>query len=1037
MKQLKSPTFYKVWDSMSDQLRVFRLFLFIPILLFCSIASINGQSISGIIIDDSGEPLIGATVQAKGSTSGTVTDIDGSYTLQVPPGTSTIIYSYTGYMDQEVEINGRSKLDVTMLVNSEILDEVVVVGYGVVRKSDLTGSVASLSGDDIRAVVTGNPTSSLQGKLPGVQVENNGGQPGGDANVFVRGVSSLTNSYPLYVIDGTVVENMNYLNPKDIESMEVLKDASSAAIYGSRAANGVVLISTKRGSSDGTPKVTLDVRGGTETPSKYLDLLNGSEFVQYRRQLEENDGSGFQFPDEGVDTDWQDLSLNAGAIQDYGLSVSGGGENSKYFISGNYYDQDGILVSSGFERLNFRANSEFKVGKLTITESLSLAQTKLEENNWFGFDGATAPILPEMVSGNEGGFSAPDFDVHNFGGLNDYAQAVLEDNLTTTRNLLGNLNFSYEILDGLNAKLNLGADYRNGYSFFFTPTFFMSTSDAVFNVNDQNDLTEGRSETLLTLIEPTLSYANSADKHRYDVVVGLSQQKIDFKNLVVYSQGLPNNGIQVTGAATPANVQALGGANNVSAIRSAFGRVNYSFDNKYLLTATVRRDASSKFAPDFRVGVFPSASVGWNIHNESFWSSSLINRFKIRAGYGELGSQNIPDYAYQSVFNLNSSTSFNNGSAPGYAQTSLALEDLKWETSKTTNVGVDLGLFDDKLSLSAEYYIKNVEDVLVGVALPSSIGFSEPVIQNVGEIQNKGFELDLVYKNRGNEFNYDLGFNISTFNSLVTKLPNPIVGPSTSEDLTRVNRFVEGQAPGIYWGFIVDGVYADQAAIDSDPNIANDDTRKSQVQPGDFIRRDINEDGKVDADDLTVLGDPTPDFIYGLNFSGSYKALDFGVFFQGVQGNEIYNLNKFYNIFWADDNKLTDVLDAWTPSNTDTDIPRATTLDPAENRAPSSFFVEDGSYFRLRTLEVGYTLDVNAIPWMENVRIFATGQNLVTITGYSGYDPDISSTNGGRSNRDTGFTGNRVGVNPLLGRGLDARAYPNTRGFIFGLQATF
>jgi len=1036
MKQLKSQTFFKVRDSLPNFPSYAKLFLLVPILLLCCMTSMNGQSVSGVVTDETGEPLIGAAVQAKGSPTGTITDIDGSYTLSVPPGTTTLVYSYTGYAEQEVAINGRSKIDLAMLVDSEILDEVVVVGYGVVRKSDLTGSVASLDGADIRSVVTGNPTSSLQGKLPGVQVENNGGQPGGDANVFVRGVSSLTNSYPLYVVDGTVVENMNYLNPKDIESMEVLKDASSAAIYGSRAANGVVIITTKKGSSDGMPQLTLDVRGGSEAPSKMLDYLNGSEFVQYRRQLEANDGTGFEFPDDGTSTDWQDLSLNAGAIQDYGLSLSGGGDNSKYFISGNFYNQDGILVSSGFERLNFRANSEFKVGKLTVSESLSLAQTKLEENNWFGFDGATAPILPESVPGNDGGFSAPDFDVHNFGGINDYAQAVLEDNLTTTRNLLGNLNFSYEIVEGLSAKLNLGADYRNGYSFFFVPTFFMSNSDAVFNVNGQNDLTEGRSETLLTQIEPTLSYRNDTGQHRYDVVVGLTEQKIDFKNLVVYSQGLPNNGIQVTGAATPDNVQALGGVNNVSALRSVFGRINYSFDNRYLLTATVRRDASSKFGPDFRVGVFPSASIGWNVHNESFWSSNFINRFKIRAGYGELGSQNIPDYAYQSVFSLNSSTSFNNGSAPGYAQTSLALQDLQWETAKTTNIGVDLGFFQDKLTLSAEYYIKNVEDVLVGVALPSSVGFSEPVIQNVGEIQNDGFELDLVYKNRS-RLNFDLGVNFSTFNSLVTSLPNPIVGPSTSEDLTRVNRFVEGEAPGVYWGFIVDGVYADQAAIDSDPNIANDATRQSQVQPGDFIRRDINGDGKVDVDDQTVLGDPTPDFIYGLNFSGYLDNLDFGVFFQGVQGNEIYNLNKFYNIFWADDNKLSDVLNAWTPSNTNTDIPRSTTLDPAENRAPSSFFVEDGSYFRLRTLEVGYTLDMDAVDWMSNLRLFATGQNLITITGYSGYDPDISSTNGGRANRDSGFTGNRTAVNPLLGRGLDARAYPNTRGFIVGLQATF
>lgn len=519
--------------------------------------------------------------------------------------------------------------------------------------------------------------------------------------------------------------------------------------------------------------------------------------------------------------------------------------------------------------------------------------------------------------------------------------------------------------------------------------------------------------------------------------MGLTQQKIDFRSVGVYAQGLPNNDIQVIGAANPSNVQATTGANNISALRSAFGRVNYTHDNKYLFSATIRRDASSKFAPDFRVGYFPSASVGWKVSNEDFWSSSSINSFKIRAGYGELGAQNIPDYAYQSVFNLTSPTSVNNAIVQGYAQTSLALEDLQWETAKTFNIGVDMGILDDKITLSAEYYNKAVEDVLVGVALPSSVGFSQPVIQNVGEINNQGFELEGVYHQRG-AFKWDLGFNISTFNSEIVSLPNPIVGPSITEDLARANRFIEGEAPGVYWGFQIDGVYADQAAIDGDPNLSNDPDRKAILQPGDFIRRDINNDGKINGDDQAILGDPTPDFIYGLNWSGSYNNLDFGLFFQGVQGNEIYNVTKYYNIFWADDNKLTDVKDAWTPSNTNTDIPRTTTTDAAQNGAPSSFFVEDGSYFRLRTAEIGYTVDVKSVEWMSGLRFFVTAQNLVTITGYSGYNPDISSVNGGRSSAEQGlFFGQPSNVNPLLGRGLDVRAYPNTRSFLFGVQAQF
>jgi len=389
------------------------------------------------------------------------------------------------------------------------------------------------------------------------------------------------------------------------------------------------------------------------------------------------------------------------------------------------------------------------------------------------------------------------------------------------------------------------------------------------------------------------------------------------------------------------------------------------------------------------------------------------------------------------VFNLTSPTSVGNQVVNGYAQTSLALEDLKWETAKTFNIGFDMGLWDDKVTFSGEFYNKDVEDVLVGVALPSSVGFSQPVIQNVGEINNKGLEFEGVYHgSKSGNFKWDLGFNLSTFNSTIVSLPNPVVGPTITEDGVRGNRFIEGEAPGVYFGFETIGVYADQAAIDSDPNTANDDARRAVLQPGDLIRRDINGDGQINGDDQTILGDPTPDFIYGLNFTGSISNLDFGLFFQGTQGNEIYNVTRYYNIFWADDNKLSEIKNAWTPQNTNTDIPRTTTTDAAQNGAPSSFFVEDGSYFRLRTVELGYTVNTGGVNWLSDLRISLTAQNLFTLTGYSGYNPDISSANGGRA-ANSAFFGVPSTVNPLLGRGLDVRAYPNTRSFVLGVQLGF
>ncbi|MFK7920990.1 MAG: SusC/RagA family TonB-linked outer membrane protein [Bacteroidia bacterium] len=995
-------------------------------------------SVSGTVTGDEGQGLVGVSIRVKGTNTGALSGEGGNYKLNVPDGANTLTYSYFGYETMEVEVDGRTTIDVQLVASANSLDEVVVVGYGTQKKSDLTGSVVSIKGEDIRAIVAGNPTSALQGKMAGIQVENNGGEPGGAANVFVRGVSSLTNSFPLYVIDGTFADNMNFINPKDIDRIEVLKDASAAAIYGSRAANGVVIISTKRGKT-GPPTISVDLRAGMERSSRMLDFLDGPEFVAYRAQREINDGTGFVLDPTiaSYNTDWQDLSLNPGMVQDYGVSVSGGGENSRYFLSGNYYDQEGILVGSGFDRYNLRANSEFTLGKLKIQESLGITQSSISRNNWFGLDGSTAPILRENVAENDGGFEAPNFSTHGFGGLNKYGLASLEENMETNLNLFGNVNISYEIVKGLTAKLNFGTEYINRHNFSFRPTFFMSESDAVTNVNQQNDLTDIRSSSLLTVLEPTLSYGTDIGTgSRLDVVVGYTEQKIEFRSVGVYAQNLPNNNIQVIGAANPSDVQALLGQNIVSGLRSVFGRANFVLSNKYLFTATIRRDASSKFAPDFRVGYFPSASIGWKISSENFWNVDAINTFKIRAGYGSLGAQNIPDYAYQSVFNLTSPTSVNNQIVQGYAQTSFALQDLQWETAVTTNIGVDLGFWQDKLTVSAEYYTKSVRDVLVGVALPASVGFSQPVIQNVGEINNSGVEIEGLLRNQTGAFTWNIGFNFSTFNSQIVSLPNPVVGPSVSEDLVRVNRFIEGEAPGVYFGYVVDGVYASQEAINSDPNLANDPERKGAIQPGDFIRRDLNGDGKVNGDDQAILGDPTPDFIYGLNLSGGYAGFDFSIFFQGVQGNEIYNVAKYYNLFWADDNKLADIKRAWTPTNTDTDIPRTTTTDNANNGAPSSFFVEDGSYFRLRTMEIGYTLNMESVSWMRDLRIFLTGQNLFTLTKYSGYSPDISSVNGGRSAASP-FFGVPSNVNPLLGRGLDVRAYPNTTSLIFGVQANF
>jgi len=997
------------------------------------------QTISGTISDENNEPVIGANIIVDGTTIGTTTDIDGKFTLKVPEGKNAIRVAYIGMKEQLVNIDGRKTINLQMEADTELIDEVVVIGYGVQKRSDLTGSISSIKSRDIESLVAGSASAVLQGKMAGVQIENFGGKPGGETNVFIRGVSSFTNSYPLYVIDGTFADNMNFLNTGDIESIEVLKDAASAAIYGSRAANGVVIISTKRGEASNKTNLSIGLKTGFETPSKLLDLMNASEFVAFRNQLAENDGTDFTInaSDFGV-TNWQELSLTNGAINNVGLSVSGGTDNATYYISGGYFNQDGILVGSGFNAINGRVNSRFNLGRLTINQSLSLQESNLQENRWFGYDGSTAPILAETNPDNLGGFEAAEADVHGFGGSNKYAQAAIEDNNSNAFNLFGNVNFQFDITDDFNVKLNFGADKTDRITRVFVPTYFMSSTDAVFNTNAKNSLTSLNDDNLITLIEPTLNYNTNFGNNSLNAVVGYTRQKTISANNGSWVRNTPANSIAVVGAAPSNEVSGLSGFENISGLESLFGRINYSHDNKYLLQATIRRDASSKFPEFNRIGIFPSISAGWNLHNESFFpADGLISRLKLRAGYGTLGSENVGPYPFTSLIDLNSATSFNGEQRTGFAQTTFVDDSLKWEVARTTNIGADLGLLENQVLISAEYYIKDSDDVLAEVNVPSTSGTSNPIIRNAASIRNSGFELEALYRNSSaSNFKWQLGANIGTYNSEITALPNPLVGPAVTEDLTAVNRFDVGQTPGVFWGFETAGVYADQAAIDSDPNIANDDVRKGLVQPGDLIRVDQNNDGVINGDDNVILGDPTPDFTYGLSFGGNVSGLDFGVFLNGVQGNEIYNMPKFFNTVWADGNKLKLMNNAWTPENTNTDVPRATAQDDGGNRAPSDFFVEDGSYLRLRTLEVGYTLGKGSVAdWLGDLRIYLTGQNLLTLTNYSGYDPDVSSGQGDRSS--FGFGSPVADINPLLSRGIDVRAYPNTRTLMVGIQANF
>lgn len=980
-------------------------------LVFSGSLMAQKTTISGSV-NDATIALPGVNVIEKGTTNGVTTDFDGNYSIDVSEG-AILVFSYVGFEAQEVVVGNQTDITVSLQANTQALEEVVVtVGYGTSVKRELTGSVSTIKKQAIQSVIAGNPTSSLQGKLAGVQVENFGGQPGGSTNVFIRGVNSLSNAAPLYVVDGLFVDNMDYINPNDIVDISVLKDAAASAIYGARAANGVVLINTNRGVKNSDVKVTLSTRYGFDTPSKKLDYIGGQEYVNYLNQRFTNDGESTQVTWNGTDTDWQEENLSQAAVEEIGFGISGGGENSSFYASGNYFNQDGILVGSGYKRINFRVNSRFEFGKFTLTESIGITEGKLQENNWFGWDGVSVPTLNVRNANNEGGFEAPSLDVHGPGGVNQFGLASLEDNLVTTRTVFGNFKLDYDVTDDLKASVNFGVDYLSRNSFQFTPTYFMSSVDAVLNVNQQNDLTDFRQDNVNVLVEPTLNYKKEIGNHKVGAILGYTYFRESQKGSGVFGQGTPANSIQTISALPASDQLILLGSNNYAGLQSYFGRVNYSYKGKYILSATVRQDESSRFDQDNRAGVFPSFSGAWNISDEDFFSSSKISYFKLRASYGELGSYPDVFYPTQAVFLANqSNTSFAGSLAQGLAQTTLADPNLIWETTKTFDIGIDLSFMDDKLFLTADYFSKSIEDVLVAINVPSTTGVSLPVTRNAGTLINKGLEVDLRYKKISGAVSHAISTNFAfNLESKADEIPNPILGPAIDEDLRVVNRTLSGQPIGAYYGFLVDDKV--------DPNT------------GDFVRL---------SDELQVIGDPVPDFTFGINYGATYKNWDLNLAFNGVYGNEIYNLSRYYSILWQDGGKLSDVLDSWTPSNTDTSVPRASISDPAGNKAPSSFFVEDGSYFRLRNLDVGYTINQNSlgVDWVDNVRVSLNVQNLFVLTNYSGYDPDVSSTNGGRANRNTGVPGLRTPVNPLLSRGLDARAYPNARTVMVGIQATF
>ena len=1004
------------------------------------------QTITGKVMGDNGEALPGVNVRVKDTQIGSVTDVNGNYGIKTP-AKGLLVFSSVGYKNQEIIIGGRNIINIRMTNDVSSLEEVIVVGYGTQKKTSLTGAVASVTAKDLTALPVPSIESALQGRVSGIQVTNSG-SPGVEPVVRVRGIGSINYAAnPLYVIDGFAVGSLNDIDTRDIESLEVLKDASSAAIYGSRAANGVILISTKKGNRDGKLHVNVDSYAGVQNAWKKLNLLNSTQYLQYGKALlgnaalafpdrwsqlnnETYTGSGQTFANTNIDM--QDYSFRSGIITSHNISVTGGNEKSKFYTSFGYYNQEGIVVGTNFERGNLRINSEHSVSKVfTFGQTFTLSMSdKLDEGAGGGRSSIQntikwVPYLPVYNPTEIGGLFGPT----NADG-SDPENALTAATLarTTHKNVraLGTAYLSAKIANFLTYKFTAGLDYSSSRDFGRTPIYSAGQAGST-----TNKLSDTRGTFVGNLFTNQLTFDKTFGKHSLNIIAVAEQQFGKSEGITALGDYTTNNFNVIT---SNINNQAVSGGRDERTILSYLGRINYEYGNKYLVSASIRRDGSSLFAPGKKWGTFPAISVGWRISEEDFMKEiPTISELKLRASYGLVGNiSGLPNYAWQSIIGASTNTVFAGGLQPGQSTNQLGNAELGWELTKMSNIGVDLGLIKNKLTLSADYYIRETADnsLILQKNLASTLGYSNATIANLGAVKNTGLDIQLGYNHNEGDLKWNVSGNVSTLTNTVTSLDAPLYAGQNGGSNESVTKTEQGLPVQYLFGYVVDRIYQNQGEIDTDnanAKVKGATAYQSSAAPGDIRFRDINGDGFIDDKDRTKIGNVLPNFTYGVNINLNYKNFDLTVFMQGVQGNDIYNGVRYdtegmTRLFGA----TTDVLNAWTPQNPNTNIPRAISGDPNGNATKSSSrFVEKGSYMRLKNLSIGYSIPKTILNsafkgTVSRLRVYVTAQNLLTITNYKGYDPEI----GARDN------------NQLI-YGIDNGQYPQPRSFLGGIQLSF
>ncbi len=1046
------------------------------LLLGFAVSSVFAQqrTVTGTVTSEELGALPGVNIIIQGTTSGAVTDTDGNYSLSVPGPDAILVFSFIGYSSLAVTVGDQTNISPLLVADVTALDEIVVTGYTTQRKSDITGAVSVVNVEELNQITSASVVQKLEGRASGVVV-NAGGQPGGRNTVRIRGISSFTNNDPLYVVDGVPIEGayFNWMNPNDVESIQVLKDPSTASVYGSRANNGVIIITTKKGKK-GKARLSVDVNLGVQAPisgmDKYL-IQDPLDYHQIIKRSHDNAGldtptniygdpnnpsiPNYIWPNDGVNqtqtvdestyryydnlimpssqgTDWWDEVFDPSLVQDYNIGMSGGGDNSVYNISMQYYNQDGTMKYNWLERFSIRANTEFKFGRLAIGENFAISREQNAggignqgEGSIIGQIIKLQPVIP--VYDIDGYFAGAKANTLGNAG-NAVADAYKrKDNVGTYTRMVGNVYSTLDIIDGLQFKTSLGVNVGSHiYKGFNFPTPEESEPTMVWSLD------EDYSTDFEWTWTNTLTYNKTFGNHNLNVLAGYEAIEYNYNGLNSFMAGYVTtvqSAWYINDALGDPSTKAVNSNGNKTSLNSIFGKIDYNFARKYYLSATVRRDGSSKFGANNRYGTFPAFSAGWRMSDEGFMSGAAwLDDLRIRGGWGLTGNQRIPGGRTANQYGGSTSDTFydingtNTSVVTGYRLTALGNPDLKWEENVSTNIGLDLSLFDRRLTFVVDVYQRTVDDLLFDPALPATAGHASPPIVNIGTMENKGVDFSIGYRSAGSgDFSWDIELIGSQYSNEIIKIDGVqdfFYGPTTGRGGTTVINQLN-QPIGSFYGYETDGIFQNQGEVDAHVDQDGKDV-------GRFKFVDQNADGIINSEDRTIIGSPHPDFTGGLSFNARWKNFDMNMFFFGSYGNDIFDITKEFTVFrlFSTNVRQDRLTESWTPDNPNAKYPQLDQNDQFSSQF-SDFYVEDASYLRFKNLQIGYT--VPKAPWFQSMRVYIQGQNLFTLTNYSGYDPALPAIS------SSGASGERSDQS----MGIDRGTYPASRIISIGVNANF